>query len=366
MNDKTDNLENNPEPSQPDPSEDMTPSPEQEMAEDLTSSLEQEPVVEGDSPDHENVPALENLEEKPAWMEEASPGSKSSSLFIPLLLVLVLGTVGGGGYWIYGEQKKLHLEVEAGFNQITSRLNTLEADLQGLQKSQQRVEASSQSIEAYKSEVAQTFQAQQNSLSTLDEDVLRLKESLNHLAQRQSALSTSAVTSPPENTQPVGNEDANIVREKLLPLFWELGVRRVSLGIESGSEEILKTMGKRTDRKVIEESTSLLHSYGFRVDGLFILGHRGETPETMRQTLDFAQSLRLSRAWFSHMVPFPGTPVWDEGVEKYGRIVNDEGSAGHVRADRCFKALSGPRRPNYCTFRGIPSIGSIKALFWAR
>ena len=44
----------------------------------------------------------------------------------------------------------------------------------------------------------------------------------------------------------------------------------------------------------------------------------------MRQTLDFAQSLRLSRAWFSHMVPFPGTPVWDEGVEKYGRIVNDD------------------------------------------
>ena len=116
----------------------------------------------------------------------------------------------------------------------------------------------------------------------------------------------------------------NTVREKLLPLFWELGVRKVSLGIESGSEHVLAEMGKHVGKDLIRESARLLHSYGFEVSGLFILGHRGETPETLRETLDFANDLSLSTAWFSYMVPFPGTPVWDEGIEKHGKIVHDD------------------------------------------
>jgi anaerobic magnesium-protoporphyrin IX monomethyl ester cyclase len=116
----------------------------------------------------------------------------------------------------------------------------------------------------------------------------------------------------------------NTVREKLLPLFWELGVRKVSLGIESGSEQILAEMGKHVGKNLIKESARLLHSYGFEVSGLFILGHRGETAETLRETLDFARDLPLSTAWFSYMVPFPGTPVWNEGVDQFGKIVHHD------------------------------------------
>ncbi|MBL08941.1 MAG: hypothetical protein CL402_00220 [Acidiferrobacteraceae bacterium] len=116
----------------------------------------------------------------------------------------------------------------------------------------------------------------------------------------------------------------NTVREKLLPLFWELGVRKVSLGIESGSDQVLLEMGKHVGKDLIRESARLLHSYGFEVSGLFIIGHRGETSETIRETLDFARDLSLSTAWFSYMVPFPGTPVWEEGVEKHGKIVHDD------------------------------------------
>ena len=116
----------------------------------------------------------------------------------------------------------------------------------------------------------------------------------------------------------------NTVREKLLPLFWELGVRKVSLGIESGSEQVLAEMGKHVGKELIRESARLLHSYGFEVSGLFILGHRGETSETMRETLDFARDLSLSTAWFSYMVPFPGTPVWNEGIDRYGKIVHED------------------------------------------
>jgi radical SAM superfamily enzyme YgiQ (UPF0313 family) len=114
----------------------------------------------------------------------------------------------------------------------------------------------------------------------------------------------------------------NTVKERLLPKFWELGVRKVAIGIESGSQAILDAMGKNTVKAGITNTIHLLRDYGFWVNGLFILGHRGETPETLRATLDYARALPLHSAWFSYMIPFPGTPVWDEGIDRYGTILD--------------------------------------------
>lgn len=114
----------------------------------------------------------------------------------------------------------------------------------------------------------------------------------------------------------------NTVKERLLPLFWELGVRKVSIGIESGSQAILDVMGKNTVKAGISDSVRLLRDYGFWVNGLFILGHRGENPDSLHETLDYARALPLHSAWFSYMVPFPGTPVWDEGIERHGTILD--------------------------------------------
>ena len=114
----------------------------------------------------------------------------------------------------------------------------------------------------------------------------------------------------------------NTVKERLLPLYWELGVRTISIGIESGSQAILDGMGKNTVKAGISDSVRLLRDHGFWVNGLFILGHRGENPDTLRSTLDYARELPLNSAWFSYMVPFPGTPVWDEGIERHGTILD--------------------------------------------
>lgn len=115
---------------------------------------------------------------------------------------------------------------------------------------------------------------------------------------------------------------ANTVKEHLLPLFWKLGVRKVSVGIESGSQAILDAMGKQTVKEGIHEAVQMLRDHGLKVNGLFILGHRGETAETMQETLDFARTLPLTSAWFSYMVPFPGTPVWADGIDRHGTILD--------------------------------------------
>ncbi len=70
---------------------------------------------------------------------------------------------------------------------MASRLDGVEADMQRLQKNQQQLETSSRTFQAHQSAVAETFKSHENSMSTLDEDVIRLKEELNRLAEAQAA-----------------------------------------------------------------------------------------------------------------------------------------------------------------------------------
>ena len=118
----------------------------------------------------------------------------------------------------------------------------------------------------------------------------------------------------------------NTVKPNLLPLYKELGVRVVSLGIESGSNDILARMGKRITTDVARQAVDDLHRFGFETNGLFMLGHREETPETMRQTVQFVRELspKLSSFWVSFMAPYPGTPMHDAGLERYGRVLNPD------------------------------------------
>lgn len=118
----------------------------------------------------------------------------------------------------------------------------------------------------------------------------------------------------------------NTVKPNLLPLYKRLGVRVVSLGIESGSNAILAKMGKRITTDVARQAADDLHRFGFETNGLFMLGHREETPETMRQTIDFVRELspKLSSFWVSFMAPYPGTPMYDAGIDAYGRILNPD------------------------------------------
>ncbi|TDJ59077.1 MAG: hypothetical protein E2O41_04925 [Nitrospina sp.] len=172
MSDKNDNPESNPDASQPNP------------AEDTASASGQENVDAGSA--SEDLSPPENLATNPAGPDSPPTPRKSFSL-APLLLILVLATVGGGAYWIHGEQKNLRQEVQVGFNQMTSRLDTVEADLQRLQQNQQQLATFNSSLQGHQSEVAETFKSHQNSLSTLDEDVIRLTEELRHLAATQAA-----------------------------------------------------------------------------------------------------------------------------------------------------------------------------------
>lgn len=100
------------------------------------------------------------------------------------------------------------------------------------------------------------------------------------------------------------------------------GCYSVSLGIESGDQELLdrhKTGVKLTE---VKETVTLIHKAGLRAKGLFIMGLPGETPQTARKTKEYIKTLGLDEMNLAKFAPFPGSPAYaDIGAE--GELIDD-------------------------------------------
>ncbi|MCP4220561.1 MAG: radical SAM protein, partial [bacterium] len=70
------------------------------------------------------------------------------------------------------------------------------------------------------------------------------------------------------------------------------GFYRARLGVESGSENILKAMGKGIGPGQIKEAVSSLASAGIKTTTYWVIGHPGETEEDFQQTLDLLADLK--------------------------------------------------------------------------
>ena len=100
--------------------------------------------------------------------------------------------------------------------------------------------------------------------------------------------------------------------EELLILMKKCGVYLISLGIESGSNRILKLMNKKLTVEKIKEKVELINKIGIDMAGFFILGFPSETKEEIEQTIKFSMQLPLIRANYFNFLPLPGTKIYHE------------------------------------------------------
>ncbi|MDD5255811.1 MAG: radical SAM protein [Candidatus Omnitrophica bacterium] len=128
--------------------------------------------------------------------------------------------------------------------------------------------------------------------------------------------------------------------EEILSLMRKAGFRReVAVGIESGSERVLKLMKKSLSLGMVREKVKLLRRTGFRPIGYFILGFPGETKEDMEKTVTLAIELKLSAAAFTPFAPMPGTEATCALIER-GELPQDFDFTS-VTTDRVAYAPSG-------------------------
>jgi len=88
------------------------------------------------------------------------------------------------------------------------------------------------------------------------------------------------------------------------------GCYGVKLGFESGNQYVVdKIVNKHLDLKYAAEVVHHLRKIGMMVHGTFTIGLPGETPDQVRQTLEFARSLPLNSNQISGTAEIEGTPL---------------------------------------------------------
>jgi radical SAM superfamily enzyme YgiQ (UPF0313 family) len=96
----------------------------------------------------------------------------------------------------------------------------------------------------------------------------------------------------------------------------EAGCHTVSLGIESGSDEILEKYSKKITTDEIKSTIHMLNAYRIHVLGYFIIGLPGDDEESIRKTIDLAKELDIDFASFAIATPDVGTPLRREALQK--------------------------------------------------
>lgn len=113
----------------------------------------------------------------------------------------------------------------------------------------------------------------------------------------------------------VGQGTLNMARdEKLLEIMAESGCAGVLIGFESLRHDTLKLMEKQLNvtmgdyKKLIDR----LHQYGIGLYGTFIFGYDSESAADTLRTAEAAIDFGLFIAAFNHLLPFPGTPLYEQ------------------------------------------------------
>jgi radical SAM superfamily enzyme YgiQ (UPF0313 family) len=93
--------------------------------------------------------------------------------------------------------------------------------------------------------------------------------------------------------------------------MYESGCREVGMGIESGSDKILRIINKGEDSDTLRKGIRILNEAGIRVKGFLIVGLPSESPETIEETRTFLHTSGLSDVDFSLFTPYKKTMIYD-------------------------------------------------------
>jgi anaerobic magnesium-protoporphyrin IX monomethyl ester cyclase len=104
---------------------------------------------------------------------------------------------------------------------------------------------------------------------------------------------------------------ADTVNFNLLKKMKKAGCCAIFYGVESGSERILKKLGKKISKKTIKHAVYLTNKAKIKAYGGFMFGYPFESKNDFQKTINFAKELDIEVAWFNILTPLPGTDFWN-------------------------------------------------------
>jgi anaerobic magnesium-protoporphyrin IX monomethyl ester cyclase len=97
----------------------------------------------------------------------------------------------------------------------------------------------------------------------------------------------------------------------LLAVMRQAGCKRIKLGVESGSERVLRLMKKGISLPQVRQVVGLVKEAGIDLTLYFLLGFPGETVDEARQTVALARELDPTYCSLGVVAPYCGTELYD-------------------------------------------------------
>lgn len=108
----------------------------------------------------------------------------------------------------------------------------------------------------------------------------------------------------------------NAVDAEVLGWLKRAGCESIQYGVESGSERVLRTLGKAVSIAQAKEAARITREAGIRLSIYLITGVPGEDDSDVKKTLSLVDDLKADDGQVSPLVYFPGTALFQQAVKE--------------------------------------------------
>jgi anaerobic magnesium-protoporphyrin IX monomethyl ester cyclase len=115
---------------------------------------------------------------------------------------------------------------------------------------------------------------------------------------------------------------AEHIDRELVTRMRQAGCWMMSLGIETGDEELLAQHRQNADLDHLATKIRMIKDAGLRTKGLLMMGLPGENEESIRRSMKYVFSLPIDDFNLAKFTPFPGSPIYDN-IHELGEFDED-------------------------------------------
>ncbi len=109
---------------------------------------------------------------------------------------------------------------------------------------------------------------------------------------------------------------ADLMTLEFLKTMKRGGCISIALGVESGNQEVVNSIGKSLKLKHVEQCIKDCKKVGIQIKCYYMIGLPSENESQAKDTIEFAKKNPADVMQFTVPVAFPGTKLWDMAKEK--------------------------------------------------
>jgi radical SAM superfamily enzyme YgiQ (UPF0313 family) len=106
------------------------------------------------------------------------------------------------------------------------------------------------------------------------------------------------------------------VDREVLELLKRAGLRSIHMGVEAGTDRVLKIMNKQITREQTERAFRIAREVGIETRGYFMVGYYDASPQDIEEMINFSASLGLDWASYSVATALPATDLYRIAQER--------------------------------------------------